>query len=334
MQHQFRLGLIRILGPTTAGLLLLFGIYQFSNAQPWTAAAGIGVAALAALATWLALRRADTHMDALLALSWLLGSALVGRALHQAAIPWLYLAMMSNFFIVARNVGLACNVTLIVILLFTSSGPGAIPGTELAFSLIAVSLLITGLGYMLSLRLEDDRLRLEQLASHDALTGLPNRRMLERSLSQRMADPRHTQRRHGLVVMDIDHFKVVNDLYGHAAGDATLAELAALLRFEVRAPDEVFRFGGEEFVVVARLQSRQELIRFSERLHRVVRETLRGPGGSITVSFGAAMLCDELHWQDWFSRADAALYQAKNGGRDMYVVAEDVPQDGQPPQQP
>lgn len=324
MRHDFRLGLIRILGPTTAVLLLLFGMYQLLKAQPWVAAAGIALAALAALATWLALRRGDSRMDALLTLSWLLGSALASHALHQAAIPWLYLVMMSNFFVVSRNVGLACNATLIVIMLVTSSSAETALGAEHTFSLTAVSLLITGLGYVLSLRLEDDRLRLEQLASHDALTGLPNRRMLERSLSQRVTDPRRNTRRHGLVVLDIDHFKVVNDLYGHAAGDRTLAELAALLRFEVRAPDEVFRFGGEEFVVVARLQSRSELVRFSKRLHQVMREALRGPNGSVTVSLGAAMLCDELHWQDWFSRADAALYQAKNGGRDMFVVAEDL----------
>ncbi|UYB54017.1 GGDEF domain-containing protein [Xanthomonas sp. AM6] len=324
MRRHFRLGIIKILGPATAALLLLFGAYQWLQGQPWTAAAGAVLASLAAVATWLALRRGDDRMDALLSLSWLLGSALACHVLHNAAVPWLYLAMMSNFAVVARSIGLACNATLIVIMLVT---PGTLPSAEHAFSLLAVSLLITGLGYLLSLHLEGDRQQLEQMASHDALTGLPNRRMLERSLTQRVADPRRRARRHGLVVLDIDHFKVVNDLYGHAAGDRTLAELAALLRFEVRPPDEVFRFGGEEFVVVARLQSRSELAAFSKRLHQVTREALRGPGGDITVSLGAAMLCDEVHWQDWFSRADAALYQAKNGGRDTYVIADDLAQE-------
>ncbi|MBB4125173.1 diguanylate cyclase (GGDEF)-like protein [Xanthomonas translucens] len=323
MRRHFRLGIIKILGPTTAAVLLLFGIYRWLNGHVWGGAVGVALAGLAALATALALRRGDGRMDALLTLSWLLGGALASHALHQAAVPWLYLVMMSNFFVVTRSVGLACNATLIVIMLVT---PGTLLGTEHTFSLIAVSLLITGLGYMLSLRLEGDRVQLEQMASHDALTGLPNRRMLERSLSQRVADARRKTRRHGLIVIDIDHFKEVNDLYGHAAGDRTLAELAALLRFQVRAPDEVFRFGGEEFVVVARLQSHNELAAFTKRLHLVTREALRGPGGRLSVSLGAAMLCDEQHWQDWFSRADAALYQAKNGGRDTYVIAQDLPQ--------
>lgn len=321
MRRHFRLGIIKILGPTTAAVLLLFTTYQLLRGEPWVAAASTVLAGLAALATWLALHRGDGRMDALLSLSWLLGSALACHVLHDAAAPWLYLAMMSNFAVVARNVGLACNATLIVIMLVT---PGISLSTEHTFSLVAVSLLITGLGYVLSLQLEGDRQQLERMASHDALTGLPNRRMLERSLSQRVADLRRKTRRHGLIVIDIDHFKVVNDLYGHAAGDRALAELAALLRFQVRTPDEVFRFGGEEFVVVTRLQSRSELAAFTKRLHQITHEALRGPGGRITVSLGAAMLCNEQHWQDWFSRADAALYKAKNSGRDTYVIADDL----------
>ncbi|MCC4596760.1 GGDEF domain-containing protein [Xanthomonas campestris pv. phormiicola] len=321
IRRHFRLGIIKILGPTTAVVLLLFASYQLLQGQAWVATAAIVLAGQAALAAWLSLHRGDGRMDALLSLSWLLGSALACHVLHDAAVPWLYLAMMSNFAVVARSVGLACNATLIVIILVT---PGTLLSTEHTFSLLAVSLLITGLGYVLSLHLEGDRQQLERMASHDALTGLPNRRMLERSLSQRVADLRRKTRRHGLIVIDIDHFKEVNDLHGHAAGDRTLAELAALLRFQVRAPDEVFRFGGEEFVVVTRLQSRSELATFTKRLQQVMREALRGPGGRVTVSLGAAMLCGEQHWQDWFSRADAALYQAKNGGRDTYVIADDL----------
>lgn len=324
LRRHFRLGIIKVLGPSTAGVLLLFAVYQMAIGAPLTALAGATLAGLAALATWLALHRGDGRMDPLLSLSWLLGSALACHALRHAAVPWLYLVMMSNFFVVTRNVALACNATLIAVLLVVT--PSTL-GAEHFFSMVSVSLLITALGYMLALRVEGDRVQLEQLASHDSLTGLPNRRMLERSLSQRVADPRRATRRHGLIVLDIDHFKEVNDLYGHAEGDRVLAELATLLRAQVRAPDEVFRFGGEEFVVVARLQSATELSAFARRLHDATRSALRGPNGTITVSLGAAMLCDEVQWHDWFSRADTALYQAKNNGRNRYVIAEDVAQD-------
>ena len=322
MRRHFRLGIIKILGPTATAVLLMFGAYELFKGPPWVAAAGVALAGLSALATWQALRRDDGRMDALLTLSWLLGGALASHALHQAVVPWLYLLMMSNFFVVARSIGLASNACLIAIMLIT---PGILLGAEHTFSLIAVSLLITGLGYLLSLRLEDNHVRLEEMASHDALTGLPNRRMLERSLSQHVADPLRKTRRHALVVIDIDRFKQVNDLQGHVAGDRMLTQLAALLRFEVRVPDEVFRFGGDEFVVVMRLQSRSELAAFSKRLQQIANEALRDSNNNnVTVSLGAAMLCDEQDWQDWFSRADVALYAAKNGGRDNYVIADDL----------
>lgn len=322
LRHSFRLGIVKILGPTTSAVLLLFALYQIARAQPWPAAAGAALAALAALATWRALRSDNGRMGALLSLAWLLGCALVCYTLQHSALPWLYLVMMSNFFVTTRAIALACNATLIAVMAFT---PGTLLGTEHAFSTLAVSLLISGLGYVLSTRLRDDRVHLEELASRDALTGLPNRRTLEKALSQCMSDPHRATRRRGLIVLDIDHFKEVNDLYGHAAGDQALADLATILRFEVRAPDSVYRFGGEEFVVVVRVETRDALAAISERLRKATRNALRGPGGRITVSLGAAMLCDEQNWQDWFSRADGALYRAKDAGRDSYMVAEDLP---------
>ena len=124
----------------------------------------------------------------------------------------------------------------------------------------------------------------------------------------------------GLVVLDLDHFKGVNDQYGHAAGDAAIADLASILRFEMRRNDQVFRFGGEEFVALLELDNIEDLETTTERLRKAVRASLRGPGGRITISLGAALLREhEKTWHDWFSRADAALYRAKAQGRDRVV---------------
>ncbi|MEE7561007.1 GGDEF domain-containing protein, partial [Xanthomonas sp. Kuri4-2] len=135
---------------------------------------------------------------------------------------------------------------------------------------------------------------------------------------------RANERLNGLILLDVDRFKEVNDRYGHAAGDTALADLATILRFEVRGEDQVFRFGGEEFVVLLRVESLAELEATTERLRKSVRTSLRSPGGQITVSLGAARHSGETHWQDWFSRADAALYIAKNSGRDSYRLADRV----------
>jgi diguanylate cyclase (GGDEF)-like protein len=150
---------------------------------------------------------------------------------------------------------------------------------------------------------------------------MPNRRMMERGLQDALSRHRAGDRNHGLLIVDIDHFKEVNDTYGHAAGDAALADLASILKFEMRKLDRVFRFGGEEFVVLLHVDSRDDLWAASERLRQAVRNGLRGPGGRITISLGGAMAGEEERWQEWFSLADEALYRAKNNGRDSTVIA-------------
>ena len=107
--------------------------------------------------------------------------------------------------------------------------------------------------------------------------------------------------------------------------DAAIADLASILRFEMRRNDQVFRFGGEEFVVLLEVDSSADLEAATERLRKAVRGALRGPGGRITISLGSALLREqEKTWHDWFSRADAALYRAKSAGRDNYVIADDL----------
>jgi len=142
-------------------------------------------------------------------------------------------------------------------------------------------------------------------------------REVQRADRQKKSRFKGGEGRFGLGVPDLDHFKDVNDQYGHAAGDAAIADLASILRFEMRRNDQVFRFGGEEFVALLELDGTDNLEAATERLRKAVRSSLRGPGGRITISLGAAMLREqEKTWHDWFSRADAALYRAKSAGRD------------------
>jgi len=148
--------------------------------------------------------------------------------------------------------------------------------------------------------------------------------MMERALTHAVEQQALGRARYGLIVLDLDRFKEVNDLYGHAAGDDAIANLASILRFEMRKDDQVFRFGGEEFVVLLQVGNRDELEAATERLRKAVRASLRGPGGRITISLGGALLGHERDWHDWFSHADAALYRAKSNGRDNYVIAEDL----------
>ncbi|KAB7763455.1 GGDEF domain-containing protein [Xanthomonas maliensis] len=320
LRRDFRLGIVKMLGPITALLLCLYALYL---AVIGDERACLLAAPLGALAVWRGWRMRGAEQTGRggfwLAAINVAGCLLACWAGGDSALPWLFPVLATNYLLCDPQRAVLLSLPLLAALLFlpfltVSPGQG--------ISTVVVSLVTLAVGYAFSLRLQDDRVHLEELASLDALTGLPNRRMLERALTQQI-DHRHPHERlNSLIILDLDHFKEVNDLYGHAAGDAALADLATILRFEVRDPHQVFRFGGEEFVVLLRAGSSPELEAATERLRKVIRNSLRGPGGRITVSLGAARHAGETHWQDWFSRADAALYLAKNGGRDSARIAE------------
>ncbi len=312
---------LRTIAPVTTLALLFFAIWLWFDGQRFAAIASLLLSALALLASvWIHQRKPRLELGgALLCLVTVGGCLLSARQLGNDALPWSYLALMSNFFIVRNQIATPLNLMLVAGLLLM---PDLLLGHAPQLQALIVIVLVFGFGYHFSHRLQGDRTRLEMLASLDALTGVPNRRALEKSLQAHINGVRHERFRQGLIVIDIDNFKAVNDHYGHAAGDTALSDIAAILRFELRENDQVFRFGGEEFVILADTGSHEALASFTERLRKAVYESLRGPGGRITISVGAALYAGEQRWQDWFARADIALYEAKGKGRNSVVVAE------------
>ncbi len=158
--------------------------------------------------------------------------------------------------------------------------------------------------------------KLEHLALTDGLTGLRNRRALDRVA-------RGGQLASGAVLfVDIDHFKAVNDQHGHAAGDAVLQALAARLQEYLRATDAIFRYGGEEYLVVLPNADRAGAAQTAEKLRRAVAETPLA-GIPCTVSVGGAVVrSGEDFWQA-VRRADQAMYVAKKSGRNRVVIDAD-----------
>ena len=287
----------------------------------WAAAADLGITLMIGGAMAHALRRGRAAgAGAFLCVANSVGCAVACLILGSTALPWIYLVLMTNFFLTGARLALALNVLLGAALMLM---PDMFVQQIDRISAAAAAALATLFAYLFAVRVSTDHQQLEDLASLDALTGLPNRRMMERALEEALRDRRLGAGIYGLVIVDIDHFKEVNDTYGHTAGDAAIADLASILTFEMRRHDRVFRFGGEEFVVLLVVDDHAGLRAASERLRNAVRNGLRGPGGRITISLGAALLSDEERWQDWFSLADAALYRAKNNGRDSAFVAGD-----------
>jgi two-component system cell cycle response regulator len=169
-----------------------------------------------------------------------------------------------------------------------------------------------------------DNLRLEELATTDPLTKVLNRRALLERLTAEMERTRRFGSSLSLLVLDVDHFKTVNDTAGHLAGDSVLRQLGALLEEEVRRVDTVARYGGEEFVAILPETSPGGGIVFAERLRERVasRAFDVGPGRRpvhLTVSIGIASFPSPQveTIEELFARADEALYRAKSGGRNQ-----------------
>ncbi len=173
-------------------------------------------------------------------------------------------------------------------------------------------------------KLEDTRFKLSWLATTDQLTGLANRTTLLWRLEEECRRQQRSGQALSILMIDVDHFKSVNDSYGHAAGDAALKEIAQHIRSNVRKYDIAARFGEEEFLVVLPDSDAVKTHQTAERIRKVIEEQVRvGPADGqrvLTVSMGAAILRASEDKETLMQRADAALYRAKEGGRNCVVV--------------
>jgi chemotaxis family two-component system sensor kinase Cph1 len=157
--------------------------------------------------------------------------------------------------------------------------------------------------------------QLAELAMHDPLTGLPNRRLLMDRLEQELARTRHTEQL-AVIFIDIDHFKAINDGFGHPAGDAALTHVAAALTGSARSGDTIARIGGDEFVVLCENVSGEDAIALANRiLAAVAAEPPGSPGWRVTVSAGVALAGPGADASQVLSAADTAMYRAKDAGR-------------------
>ncbi len=166
-------------------------------------------------------------------------------------------------------------------------------------------------------QLRQDRASAQALAERDGLTGLYNRRAGETFLTTMLAGPDDSD---ALILFDIDHFKSINDNFGHPAGDATLKEIAARCASLLRKHDIFARWGGEEFLVLIRGSGEAGIVRVAEDLRGVIRAVPVDSVGIVTASFGVARFKPGDSMQSWLKRADEALYAAKRGGRDRVVA--------------
>jgi diguanylate cyclase (GGDEF)-like protein len=168
---------------------------------------------------------------------------------------------------------------------------------------------------------------LRQLSIRDPLTGLFNRRYMEETLELEISRAARKEHSIGVIMLDIDHFKTFNDRFGHAAGDELLQSLGLLIRSNLRAGDVACRYGGEEFVLILPEATEEAAIRRAEdlrvRTHEMEVRHLDAVLGPVSISLGIGLYPDHGRTRDLLlASADAALYKAKEAGRNRVVIAQ------------
>lgn len=233
----------------------------------------------------------------------------IGVSLPVVAVVWPpRVAVLAVLFLVASTTAAA----LLVARDEVSDEPTTLIGPLLAM------VLTVGIGAVV--RQVDARNR--ALVITDALTGLGNRAALEQFVNDLRRDQAMAGRPLAMLVFDIDHFKVLNDRFGHAVGDAALQETAVALRDALDGEGEVFRYGGEEFVVLLPEMSRDQALVVADRLRAAVGQIAAGDA-PLTLSGGCATdrITKRLRTASLFNRADLAMYEAKERGRDQVRIA-------------
>lgn len=161
---------------------------------------------------------------------------------------------------------------------------------------------------------------LRSQAVRDHLTNLGNRVLLEEVLEQLLSVQERTDIQHAVMLLDLDNFKAVNDKYGHQRGDAVLTEFAAILRQQLRNCDRLFRYGGDEFLIIVANPDEITLQRIFRRLQLAISDDNLLSSHNVSCSAGAVLIKPAHTAVSLFEEVDASLYQAKQNGRDQMVA--------------
>jgi len=234
---------------------------------------------------------------------------------------WLYPAIIAFYYILPERVaGIICLIAISTISI------QVYPNVNLVdFATIVMSLVLTSLfSFMIFSNYRKTHEQLTLLATIDPLTLSGNRRALDRKLSDVIADQTRQPSTVSLLLLDLDLFKKINDEYGHAIGDQTLVEVASLITENTRSLDALYRYGGEEFIIMPLKINLVEAMALAENLRILVENHKFSSHIKLTISVGVAEYRSGETAEAWIHRADSALYTAKDLGRNRVVAETEV----------
>lgn len=298
--------------------ILPFGIYRLTQGAWATAAVDMALVA-AMLAVIVHVWRTGRYQTAslgvtlfytagMLAIVWLRGVSLV---------YWVYPTMIAAYFVLRPKVALAINsVSLLILVAILVAHMEVVNLLTIVVTVGLVNLF----AYIFAYRTGLQNKELHTAAELDFLTGVGNRRALDRKLVD-YAQERRPQPQSCLLLMDLDHFKQINDRFGHAAGDKVLVRAAELMRRHTRSSDRIFRYGGEEFAIIASGAGLNAAANLADGLRAAVETATLLEGHPITISIGVSFMDKQSTPAEWLAQADRMLYAAKQAGRNAVRVA-------------
>jgi diguanylate cyclase (GGDEF)-like protein len=247
-----------------------------------------------------------------------LGAIIVVHLNSPIFVFWIFPTVLANFFLLRPKSAVILN---IIAILFVVPVAWRLGKTLDSFAMMSSLFFGSTMAYLFARLTEQQRQRLQIFASQDPLTMLGNRRVMDEELRLCVEDFARHKIPATLIVFDLDKFKTINDKFGHNVGDQLLVDIGSLLSARLRKTDRAFRFGGEEFVLLARNTKLEEAVIIAEQLRIQITTHIEGPEGSISASFGCASIQPEETREQWFVRADRSMYQAKEQGRNCVVLA-------------
>ncbi|WP_333608082.1 GGDEF domain-containing protein [Arsukibacterium sp.] len=326
LKQDFYLAMISLAGLIIILFLTPYGIFRLFTGNLVVGIADLVMVAVSLISVLYAWRTGDTvRPGQFMAVAFCIGASLVCINLGLDGLFWVYPFVVFIFFLVPPLKALLLLLTTLSVLIgYGLMFEGELFATHFQLTSFAVTTGSTSFfAYMFAYRTQMQRKALKKLATIDSLTGAANRRTLNKALEEAIAQQQRKGRPYGLMLLDLDYFKQINDNYGHKVGDDILVKLVPILNNLTRQTDKVYRFGGEEFVLLFDDIKPDALHALAEKIRQGVQQQLLLPDGkAVTLSAGLALLAPGENWEAWLHRADMALYQAKHQGRNQVILAD------------
>lgn len=318
LRTDFQLSIITLLGAAAIFGIVPFAFYRFLEnnylAGFTDSVISLGIVINVAYA-WFT---GETERSGfVLAIFCCVAAVIISTLLQNVGHMWVYPVLVATFFLTRPTAAILLNTaTIVAIVIYTTS----LQSTESLFAFFTTCVVVSACAFIFALRNEHQREEMANLARRDPLTGARNRRSMDDALKLAVSTAERVGTAYALVILDLDYFKRINDKHGHSLGDDILVRLTALVDDNTRQTDQLFRFGGEEFVLLMPGVDLQGMKAVVYSLRQKIHDNLRSPDGPVTASFGAALLHGNESWESWLKRADDALYRAKDAGRDCIII--------------